>query len=122
MLSSSVPDMLQYKKQPVEPIEHKPELLQLFCFSSTVAIPDAGQNDLRRAARFWACAEATRDSSGYGWSVAFSERFGRWTAQARQRLGAPDWTLAWAAGRAMPLQDVVAELLAEAADRLATPI
>lgn len=58
----------------------------------------------------------------YGWSVAAGERFERWTAQARQRLGDPDWTLAWAAGRALSLQDAVTNLLTEAAERDAPPI
>ncbi|TSA81714.1 helix-turn-helix domain-containing protein [Deinococcus detaillensis] len=96
--------------------------LILTTFAATLAGPDADQDDLRQAVGLWACAEATRNCSGYGWSVAIGERFERWTSQSRQRLGDPDWILAWAAGRTMPLQDAVADLLAEATERLSPPI
>ena len=97
--------------------EHRMQLtLFLTSFAATLTAPDASRADLRRAAKLWSCAETTRNYSGYGWSVAFEERFERWTRQARQRLGKADWTLAWTAGQAMPLQQAVAKLLDESAE------
>ena len=86
---------------------HLMQSLILMSLTATLAGPNANRDDLRWAAQLWACAEATRDHSGYGWSVALKERFERWTSQARRRLGDPDWTLAWMAGTQMQLADMV---------------
>ena len=98
-------------------IEHRMQLtLFLTDFAATLTAPDASRADLRRAATLWSCAEATRNYSGYGWSVAFVKRFEWWTSQAQQRLSKADWTLAWEAGQTLHLQQAVVELLAESAD------
>ncbi len=94
---------------------HLMQSLILMSLTATLAGPNANRDDLCWAAQLWACAEATRDYSGYSWSVASRERFERWTAQARRWLGDPDWTLAWTAGTQMRLVDMVdlAERLAQ---------
>lgn len=92
--------------------------LILTSLAATLAVPgDASRADLRQAVKLWGCAEATRDHSGYGWSVAFGGRFEGWTTQTRQRLGDPEWALAWAAGRPLPLRRAVADLLPELTGR-----
>lgn len=104
-------------------VEHRlRQLLILTSLAATLAAPDASRADLRRAAKLWACAETTRDHSGYGWSAAFAERLEGWTMQARQWLGKTDWDLAWAAGRDMPLQEALADLLTDMAERPSTPV
>jgi len=85
--------------------------------AATLSAPGASHADLLQATRLWSCAGAVRDYSGYRWSVAFQERFDRWTAQTRQRLEDADWMLAWASGRTMPLQEAVIDLLAEVVEQ-----
>ncbi|WP_425146060.1 ATP-binding protein [Deinococcus sp.] len=93
--------------------EHRLQLtLILTSFAATLAGPGASHSELLRAARLWSGVEVARDHSGYRWSVAFAERFERWTAQARERLGGSDWELAWKSGRTMTLEEAVAEMLA----------
>ncbi|GAA3999071.1 hypothetical protein GCM10022631_07380 [Deinococcus rubellus] len=91
--------------------EHRLQLtLILTSLAATLIAPEAAHAQLRQAARLWSCVQETRELSGYGWSVAFAERFRRWTTEVRQRLGETDWTLAWTAGRSMTIFEAMTEV------------
>ncbi len=102
--------------------EHRLQVtLFLTGLAATLSATSADRTDFMRATRVWACVETTRNHAGYTWSVAFQDRYHRWTARARAQLSAQDWTQAWADGQTMALQDAVVDLLTYTAPHRATP-
>ena len=99
-------------------IEHRHLFsLILVCFAQTLATPEASDNQLLKSARLWSAVEALREASGYVWSVAFSERFERWTEQTKLRVSDLEWNLAWANGRSMTLQEALDYALSQSSQR-----
>ena len=75
----------------------------------------ASEGELARAARLWGAAEALLESTEI---VAYAHApdpslYQRQVAAARERLDEAAWEAAWAEGRTMTLEEVVAEALAE---------
>ena len=76
----------------------------------------AGLGWAERAARIFAASARLRESSGIGdWLPLNVEACERGIATARAQLGDEQFAVAWAAGRALPLADAVAEALDPAA-------
>ncbi len=69
----------------------------------------------RRAARLWGTVEKLGEVVGIFWPVANRLRFEQDVAAARAHLSADEWEMAWAAGRAMPLEQAIATALDRAA-------
>lgn len=64
-----------------------------------------------RAARLWGAAAALREEVGAPLSISEREEYDRETAVARESLGEEAFTAAWAAGRAMTLEQAIACVL-----------
>jgi predicted ATPase len=61
------------------------------------------------AARLWGAAEALRESIGAAHQQVWRDRYERAVAAASDKAGAAAFEAAWAAGRAMPLEQIIAE-------------
>ena len=82
---------------------------------ATVAV---GGGLATEAARLLGTVEAQREALGYAFELPERERYGRAAEAAREALGEEAFAAAWAAGRALPLEEAAAEALA-LADALA---
>jgi predicted ATPase len=68
------------------------------------------EGQMERAARLFGTAEALRDALRYHlWLPLSRARYERWIAAARAALAPEIFAAAWAAGRAMPLEEAIAE-------------
>lgn len=92
----------------------------LEAFALESAAPAGGQEGARRAARLWGAAEALREMLGAPLTAADRRVHERHQAAARTRLGSELWSATWAAGRALPLDEALAEAVADPAP--ATPV
>mgnify|MGYP006980574008 CR=1 FL=1 len=66
-----------------------------------------------RAARLWGAAEALREATDERRWHVFQPNYDRAITAARSQLAGPDWTIAWAAGRALTAAQAVIEALEE---------
>ncbi|MFN8568842.1 MAG: tetratricopeptide repeat protein [Kouleothrix sp.] len=66
-----------------------------------------------RAARLWGAAEALREATDERRWHVFQPNYDRAITAARSQLAGPDWTIAWAAGRALTAAQAVTEALEE---------
>jgi predicted ATPase/DNA-binding SARP family transcriptional activator len=64
-----------------------------------------------RAARLWSAAEALREALGKSLAAADRPEYDHWVADARAELGKAIFAAAWAEGRAMSLEQAIAEAL-----------
>jgi predicted ATPase/class 3 adenylate cyclase/DNA-binding CsgD family transcriptional regulator len=71
----------------------------------------AGEGATARAARLFGAGERVRDALGLELPPEFQRRYERAVAMARDALGDAAFTEGWAAGRALPLDQAVAEAL-----------
>jgi non-specific serine/threonine protein kinase len=79
----------------------------------------AGRGDraeVERAARLWGAAEALREAIAAPLPPNLLPHHQELVAAARARADGPAWAAAWAAGRTLPLEEVVAEALQESLD------
>ena len=86
-----------------------------WCLSG-LAVTSAALGEPERTARLFGAAEALREALGVRWGYGHRERYGRAVALARAALGEEAFAAAWAAGRAMTLDEAVAYALEEDAD------
>jgi hypothetical protein len=69
--------------------------------------------DMTRAVRLWGAAEALREAIGnQRWHI-FQDSYDHAQAAARRQLSEEEWARAWAAGRALTVEQAVAEALAD---------
>src|SRR5262249_35860897 len=62
-----------------------------------------------RAARLFGAAEALRESGGRPLPPVYRADYDKAVAAARAQLDPASWAAAWAAGRALPLEQAIAE-------------
>ena len=74
----------------------------------------SAQGQPRRAARLFGAAEALSAAQGYRLPAILQDRRDRAVATLRAQVPPDDLTAAWAAGRALPLDDALDEALAPA--------
>ena len=77
-----------------------------------LALVLAERGDEEQAARLYAAASALRESIGVGVPAYDRERDDRFLRTLRERLGEDRFAAAWAAGRALSMEEAVAEALA----------
>jgi predicted ATPase/transcriptional regulator with XRE-family HTH domain len=83
-----------------------------YCLAELAGVASA-LGEPARAARLYAAAEALRESAGIPLAPVYRAAHERDVASARAQLNAEAWEVAWAAGRAMPLEQAVAYALGE---------
>jgi tetratricopeptide (TPR) repeat protein len=71
----------------------------------------AAQGADQRAARLWGSAEAARESIGVVMDVLEVQDYERWVSDARAQFDSTSFAAAWAAGRALTLEQAIAEAL-----------
>ena len=71
----------------------------------------AGQGDAARAAQLWGAAEALRAALGAPQSPTDRVKFARMVEAAQAQVGPAAWAQAWAAGRAMPVEQAITSAL-----------
>jgi len=71
------------------------------------------RGDAERAARLWGAAEALREVIGAPVPPNLAPYHDAVVAAARAHTDDATWATAWAAGRALPLEDAVTEAFAE---------
>ena len=76
-----------------------------------LALVSAARGDEVRATRLYAAAAALRESTGMGVPAYDRDRDDRLLGALRKRLGADRFSAAWAAGRALSMDEAVAEAL-----------
>ena len=94
-------------------IQH-PRMLAFCLTACAAAIACAEQlpaDNARRAAYVWGAVDMVRESVGLVWPLADRLRFDQDITSARARLSAAEWETAWAAGRAMPLEQAITNAL-----------
>jgi predicted ATPase/DNA-binding CsgD family transcriptional regulator len=78
-----------------------------FCLEGLAAVV-AAQGELRWAARLWGTAEALREALGTPLPPVYRADYGRAVAAARTQLGEKFFAAAWAEGRTMSLEQILA--------------
>ena len=78
------------------------------CLEGLAQVAAAGGQPLP-AARLWGAAEALRESIGAARQQVWRDRYERAVAAASGKAGAAAFEAAWAAGRAQPLEQIIAE-------------
>jgi predicted ATPase/class 3 adenylate cyclase len=81
-----------------------------FHFEGLAAVV-AAQGELSLAARLWGAAEAFRDARGTPIPPAYRADYESSVATARSQLGEQAFVAAWSEGRAMPLEQVINNVL-----------
>jgi tetratricopeptide (TPR) repeat protein len=76
-----------------------------------LAATAAVQGDGERAAQLWGAAEAFREATGSQLDALEVRNYERWVTAARTRFDADAFAAAWAAGRALTLEQAIAEAL-----------
>jgi tetratricopeptide (TPR) repeat protein len=64
-----------------------------------------------RAARLWGAAEALREMTDEWRWQSYQHAYDRALTEARAQVSSADWTIAWAAGRALTVAQAIAEAL-----------
>jgi predicted ATPase len=85
-------------------------LISLEGLAAAVAAQGGGE----RAARLWGAAESWREMANAPRDAYENRDYERWVAAARAQFDANTFAAAWAAGRAMTLEQAIAEALDEA--------
>jgi non-specific serine/threonine protein kinase len=93
-------------------VEYKEAMWTLPAGLEGMAAIAAAQGEGERAARLWGAAAAVREASSLPMmDVLDIKEYNRWVSAARARFDANTFAAAWAEGRAMPLEQAVAEAL-----------
>jgi len=76
-----------------------------------LAMVVAARGQPLRAARLWGAAEALREMTDEWRWQSYQHAYDRALTEARAQVAAADWTMAWAAGRALTVAQAIAEAL-----------
>jgi predicted ATPase/DNA-binding XRE family transcriptional regulator len=90
-------------------VEHKEVRWTLPAGLESIAAIAAAQGANERAAQLWGAAEALRESTGLPMNTLEIQDYERWVSAARARIDSVTFATAWAAGRAMSLNQAIAE-------------
>jgi non-specific serine/threonine protein kinase len=86
-----------------------------YCLLGLAALA-AQEGGPERAARLWGAAAALREAHGLHLPALLRARSEGYAAAARAQVGEAAFAAAWAAGRAMTLEQAVADALEEPGD------
>jgi hypothetical protein len=86
------------------------DLAHIYALEGLAAIA-AAQGAGERAARLWGAAEALREQTSLPKDALVNQDYERWMAAARTRFDAATFAAAWAAGRALTLEQAIAAAL-----------
>jgi tetratricopeptide (TPR) repeat protein len=93
--------------------EHKEARWTIPASLEGLAALAAAQGAGERAARLWGAAEVVREATNLPIDAIDARAYERWVAAARTRFDANAFAAAWAAGRAMTVEQAIAYALSE---------